>query len=158
MEESNQIEIDYARKNNVLWHTTENLEEIINSGIIKTPSIAVGNKITSKVKYGSQYIEFKPEILENVNKTSILYKGDGGNKYTSKGKEFNSLMQMLKDKPEIYNELKFNEDIPSLQYIKKVYVRQDEPQNVVQLLTNNNIEYKTYKDNMIRGIKKKNTK
>lgn len=152
---NNYKEIEYARKNNAIWHTTENLEEIIKSNRIEMPSIAVGNNINTKVKYGSQYIEFKPEILENVNKNTLLYKGDGGNAFSSKGEQFNNLMQMLKDKPKIYNELKFNEDLFSLKYIKRVYVRQDEPKEILQLLKDNKIEYKIYQDEKIRGFSKK---
>ena len=152
----NYEEIEYARKNNAIWHTTENLEEIINDNNIVAPSIAVGKNITTKVKYGSQYIEFKPEILENVDKNAILYKGDGGNKYSRKGEQFNNLMAMLKNSPEYYNELKFNDDIESLKYIKRVYVRQDEPKKVLELLEKNNIEYKIYNDYTIRRKKKIN--
>lgn len=152
-------EIEYARKNNEIWHSTENLEEIIESDELITPSLAVAKKINNKVKYGSQFIEFKPEILENVNKETILYSGDGGNKFTKENKKFNNLMEMLKDNPENkisqYNELKFNNNLEVVKYIKKVYIRQDEPQKVLKLLKNNNIDYEIYYDYRIRTFKKK---
>lgn len=151
----NYKEIEYARKNNAIWHSTENLEEIIKSNKILSPSIAIGKEINGKVKYGSQFIEFKPELLENVNKSTIIYKDDGGNAFSGRNSEFNNLMSMLKDKPEIYNELKFNNDLDSLKYIKKVYVRQDEPKEVIELLKKNNIDYQIYNDYRIRGFKKK---
>ena len=152
---NNYKEIEYARKNDVIWHSTENLEEIIKSDKIISPSLAVGKEINSKVKYGTQFIEFEPEILENVNKTTILYNGDGGNAFSQRGGEFDNLMKMLKDKPEIYNELKFNNDLESLKYIKKVYIRQDEPKEVIDLLKKNKIDYQIYEDYRIRGFKKK---
>jgi hypothetical protein len=152
----NYKEIEYAREHNAIWHTTENLEEIIKSDKIIAPSLAVNKKITDKVKYGSQFIEFKPELLENVNKNTFLYKGDGGNQYSKKANQFDNLMQMLKDEPKNYNELKFNKDLPSLKYIKKVYIRQDEPQKVIKLLKENDIEYEIYQDYRIRRPKKVN--
>ena len=111
----------------------------------------VGEKLNTKTKYGTQFIEFKPEILENVNKETILYKGDGGNKYLQNNKKFNSLMNLLKDNPEKYNELKFNNDLESLKYIKKVYIRQDESKELVELLKKNGIKYQIYKDLKIRA-------
>jgi len=152
---NNYKEIEYARKNNQIWHSTENLEEIIKSNKVISPSIAVGKQINDKVKYGSQFIEFKPELLENVNKNTILYKDDGGNAFSGRNDKFNNLMSMLKDKPEYYNELKFNNDLESLKYIKKVYIRQDEPQEVIDLLKKNKIKYQIYNDPRIRGFKKK---
>ena len=152
---NNYKEVEYARKNNAIWHSTENLEEIIKSDKLIKPSIAVGKEINGKVKYGTQFIEFKPELLENVNKNTIIYKDDGGNAFSGRNSEFNNLMGMLKDKPEIYNELKFNKDLKSLEYIKKIYIRQDEPQEVINLLKENNINYEIYYDYRIRGFKKK---
>lgn len=152
---NNAKEITYAREHNQIWHSTENLEEILKSNKIEKPSIAVGKQINGKVMYGSQFIEFKPEILENVNKSTSLYRGDGGNKYTSQKGQFNNLIQMLKDTPDIYNELKFNNNLDSLKYIKKVYVRQDEPKEILQLLKDNNIEYEIYKDYRARPPKKR---
>lgn len=152
---NNYKEIEYARKNNQIWHSTENLEEIIKSNKIISPSIAVGKEINGKAKYGSQFIEFKPELLENVNKNTILYKDDGGNAFSGRNSEFNNLMSMLKDKPEIYNELKFNKNLESLKYIKKVYIRKDEPQEIIDLLNQNKIKYQIYNDPRIRGFKKK---
>lgn len=155
IEIKNAPEIKYARKNNAIWHSTENLEEIIKDDEIITPSLAVGKKLNSKVKYGTQFIEFKPEILQYVNENTILYKGDGGNKYSQKSKQFSSLMQMLKDEPEYYNELKFNNNLKSLKYIKKVYIRQDEPKEVINLLKKYKINYEIYTDYRERGFKKK---
>lgn len=152
---NNYKEIEYARKNNTIWHSTESLEEIINDDKIITPSIAVGKEMNTKIKYGTQFIEFKPEILENVNKKTALYNGDGGNQFSNKASKFDNLMQMLKDKPKNYNELKFNNDLESLKYIKKVYIRQDEPKELIKLLRDNNIEYEIYEDYRIRGFKKK---
>lgn len=152
---NNYKEIEYARKNNSIWHSTENIEEIINDNKIMSPSIAVGKKINTVVKYGTQFIEFKPELLENVNKNTILYNGDGGNAFTKPGKDFKNLMQMLKNNPKYYNELKFNDDLEILKYIKKVYIRDDETQRVIDLLKENNILYETYKGNRIRTSKKK---
>lgn len=152
---NNYKEIEYARKNNTIWHSTESLEEIMNDDKIITPSIAVGKEMNTKIKYGTQFIEFKPEILENVNKKTALYNGDGGNQFSNKASKFDNLMQMLKDKPKNYNELKFNNDLESLKYIKKVYIRQDEPKELIKLLRDNNIEYEIYEDYRIRGFKKK---
>lgn len=151
---NNYKEIEYARKNNQIWHSTENLEEIIKDNKIITPSLAIGKEINGKVKYGTQFIEFKPELLENVDKNTLLYKGDGGNKFAYKRDKFDNLMQMLKNKPETYNELKFNNDLESIKYIKKVYIRQDESNKVINLLKENNIEYEIYKDLRPRPPKK----
>ena len=152
---NNYKEIKYARKNNQIWHSTENLEEIIKNNKLITPSIAVNKKINNKVKYGTQFIEFKPELLENVNKNTILYKDDGGNAFSGRNSEFNNLMSMLKDESKYYNELKFNNDLESLKYIKKVYIRQDEPKEVIDLLKENNIDYEIYYDYRVRSFKKK---
>ena len=152
---NNYKEIEYARKNNQIWHSTESLEEIIKSNKIISPSIAVGKSINKDVKYGTQFIEFKPELLENVNKNTILYKDDGGNAFSGRNGKFNSLIETLKDNPKYYNELKFNKDLESVKYIKKVYVRQDEPKEVINLLKDNNIDYEIYYDYRIRGLKKK---
>ena len=151
----NYEEIQYASKNNSIWHSTENLEEIIKSDKIISPSIAVGKEINNKVKYGTQFIEFKPTLLENVNKNTIFYKDDGGNAFSGRNSEFKDLMSMLKDNPKYYNELKFNKDLELLKYIKKVYIRQDEPKTVINLLKENGIEYEIYYDYKIRGFKKK---
>ena len=151
----NKEEISYARKNNALWHTTENLDKMLKDDAIISPSIAVGKKINAKVKYGSQIIEFKPELLENVDKNAILYKGDGGNNYITNNKRFDNLMQMLKDEPEIYNELKFKNDLDFKKYIKKVYVRSDEQQEVINMLKENNIDYEIYEDYRIKNFAKK---
>lgn len=152
---NNQREIDYARENNSIWHSTENLEEIVNSNKIIAPSLAVGKELNGEVRYGSQFIEFEPEILENVDRTTFTYKGDGGNIYTRQGEQYKNLMTMLKSKPAVYNELKFNKDLESLKYIKKVYVRQDEPKSVLKLLEKNGIEYQIYHDYRERIFKKK---
>ena len=151
IEIKNAPEIKYAQKNNTIWHSTENLEEIIKDDEIITPSLAVGKELNTKVKYGTQFIEFKPEILQYVNENTFLYKGDGGNKYSQKSGQFNSLMQMLKDKPEYYNELKFSNNLKSIKYIKKVYIRQDEPKEVIK----HKINYEIYNDYRERGFKKK---
>ena len=156
--QKNYKEIEYAKENNYIWHSTENLEEIIKENKILSPSLAIGKEINKKVKYGSQIIEFKPELLENVNKNTILYKDDGGNKFSNRNGQFNNLMQMLKDDPKVYNELKFNNNLESLKYIEKVYIRQDEPQNIINLLKENNINYEIYNDYRIRGFIKKNKK
>lgn len=155
IEIKNAPEIKYASKNNVIWHSTENLEEIIKDNEITSPSLAVGNELNTKVKYGTQFIEFKPEILQYVNENAFLYKGDGGNKYSQKSGQFNSLMQMLKDKPEYYNELKFNNNLKPIKYIKKVYIRQDEPKEIINLLKKHKINYEIYNDYRERGFKKK---
>ena len=84
-----------------------------------------------------------------------MYNGDGGNQFSKKVSTFDNLMQMLRNKPKNYNELKFNNDLESLKYIKKVYIRQDEPKEVINLLKENNIEYEIYEDYRIRGFKKK---
>lgn len=151
----NAPEIKYARKNNAIWHSTENLEEIIKDNEITSPSLAVGKELNAKVKYGTQFIEFKPEILQYVNENTILYKGDGGNKFSKEGGKFSNLMQMLKDEPKYYNELKFNNNLKSLEYIKKVYIRQDEPKEVIKLLKKYKINYEIYTDYRERGFKKK---
>lgn len=143
-------EIEYARKNNQIWHSTENLKEIITDNKLKSPSISVAKKMTDKVKYGTQFIEFKPELLENVNKSTFLYKGDGGNKFTKEVSQFNSLIQMLKDNPKYYNELKFTNDLESIKYIKKVYIRQDESKEIIKLLKDNKIKYQFYTDYRVR--------
>lgn len=147
---NNLKEIEYARENNQIWHSTDSLKDIINSNKIIAPSIAVGKKLNTKTKYGSQFIIFKPEILENVNKGTTLYNGDGGNKYLRNNKKFNNLMNLLKDNPEKYNELKFNNNLESLKYIKKVYIRQDESKELIKLLKKNKIKYQIYKDMKIR--------
>ncbi len=152
---NNYKEIEYARKNNTIWHSTESLEKIIKDDKIIAPSISVAKELNTKVKYGTQFIEFKPEILENVNKNTILYNGDGGNQFSNKASKFDNLMQMLKDKPKNYNELKFDNDLESLKYIKKVYIRQDEPKEIIKMLKEKNIEYEIYEDYRIRGFKKK---
>ncbi len=151
----NAPEIKYASKNNVIWHSTENLEEIIKDNEITSPSLAVNKELNTKVKYGTQFIEFKPEILQYVNENTFLYKGDGGNKYSQKSGQFNSLMRMLKDKPEYYNELKFSNNLKSIKYIKKVYIRHDEPKEVINLLKKYKINYEIYNDYRERGFKKK---
>ena len=151
----NAPEIKYASKNNVIWHSTENLEEIIKDNEITSPSLAVNKELNTKVKYGTQFIEFKPEILQYVNENTFLYKGDGGNKYSQKGEQFSSLMQMLKDEPKYYNELKFSNNLKSIKYIKKVYIRQDEPKEVINLLKKHKINYEIYNDYRERGFKKK---
>lgn len=143
-------EIEYARENNQIWHSTDKLKDIINSNKIIEPSIAVGKKLNAKTRYGTQFIEFKPEILENVNKETILYNGDGGNKYSQNNKKFDNLMNLLRDDPKNYNELKFNNDLESLKYIKKVYIRQGESKELVELLKKNGIKYQFYKDARIR--------
>lgn len=155
IEIKNAPEIKYASKNNVIWHSTENLEEIIKDNEITSPSLAVGKELNAKVKYGTQFIEFKPEILQYVNENTILYKGDGGNKFSKEGGKFSNLMQMLKDEPEYYNELKFTNDLKSLKYIKKVYIRQDEPKEVINLLKKHKINYEIYNDYRERSFKKK---
>ena len=147
---NNLKEIEYARENNQIWHSTNSLKDIINSNKIITPSIAVGRKLNTETKYGTQFIIFKPEVLENVNKETILYNGDGGNKYLRNNKKFNNLMNLLKDNPEKYNELKFNNDLESLKYIKKVYIRQDESKKLINLLKENKIKYQIYKDIRVR--------
>lgn len=147
---NNWKEIEYARKNNVIWHSTENLGEIIGKDKLISPSLSVGKTLNTKVKYGTQFIEFKPEILEKVNKDTKLYKGDGGNQYTKKAKQFNNLMAMLKNDPKYYNELKFNRDLKVLQYIKKVYIRNDESQRIINILNENNIKYEIYYDKRFR--------
>lgn len=152
---NNYKEIEYARKNNKIWHSTESVEDIIRSNKIETPSISVGRKINDEVRYGTQFIEFKPEILENVDKGTKLYLGDGGNKFTKSPKKVNSLMKILKDDPEIYNEIKFNNDLEALKYIKKVHIRQDEPKEVITLLEENKIDYEIYNDYRIRPAKRK---
>lgn len=155
IEIKNASEIEYARKNNVIWHSTENLEEIMKDNEIISPSIAVGKKLNTKAKYGTQFIEFKPEILQYVNENTLLYKGDGGNKFSKEGGKFNNLMQMLKNEPKYYNELKFTNDLKSLNYIKKVYIRQDEPKEIINLLKKHKIDYEIYTDYRERGFKKK---
>lgn len=147
---NNLKEIEYARENNQIWHSTNSLKDIINSNKIIAPSIAVGKKFNTETKYGTQFIIFKPEILENVSKETILYNGDGGNEYLRNNKKFNNLMNLLKDNPKKYNELKFNNDLESLKYIKKVYIRQDEPKELIKLLKENKIKYQIYKDLRIR--------
>ena len=150
----NYEEIKYARKNNQIWHSTENLEKILKDDKMKAPSIAVAKEMTPKGSYGTQYIEFKPEILENVDKNTILYRGDGGNENSQNKEKFSTLIQVLKNKPKIYNELKFDRDLKSIKYIKKVYIRQDEPKSVIKLLQENNIEYEIYKDLRLRPPKR----
>ena len=151
---NNLKEIEYAREHNYIWHSTESLEKIIKDNNIKTPSISVGKRINAQVKYGTQFIEFEPEILANVDKTTILYKNDGGNKYLQNDNKFKNLMELLKDTPEKYNELKFNNDLNVLNYIKKVCIRQDEPKEIINLLKENKIKYQVYKDFKIRDLKK----
>lgn len=151
---NNLKEIEYAREHNSIWHSTESLEKIIKENKLKKPSISVGDKISTRVKYGTQFIEFEPEILANVNETTALFKNDGGNKYLQNNSRFRSLMQMLKDTPENYNELKFHNDLNPLNYIKKVYIREDESKEIIDLLKKNKIKYKTYKDFKIRSLKK----
>lgn len=155
IEIKNAPEIKYASKNNVIWHSTENLEEIIKDNEITSPSLAVGKELNAKVKYGTQFIEFKPEILQYVNENTFLYKGDGGNKYSQKSGQFSGLMQMLKDEPKYYNELKFSNNLKSIKYIKKVYIRQDEPKEVINLLKKHKINYEIYTDYREKGFKKK---
>lgn len=152
---NNYKEIEYARENNKIWHSTERIDEILESNKLETPSISVGKNINKKVNYGTQYIEFEPTLLENVDKKTILYRGDGGNVYLQKKEYFDNLMEMLKDNPSIYNELKFNNDLESLKYIKKVYIRQDEPKEIIDLLKKNNIDYEIYKDYRERPPKRK---
>lgn len=154
----NSVEIEYARKNNTIWHSTENLEEIINDDKLLAPSIAVGKKLNGKVKYGSQFIEFKPEILEKVKGNTILYQGDGGNAFSQKGGKFKNLMELLKNNPKNYNELKFDDNIDFFKYIKKVYIRQDEPKEIINLLKKYKIDYEIYNDYRERGFTKKNIK
>lgn len=147
-------EIEYARKNNIIWHSTENLEEMVKDDNIIEPSFSVAKEFNGKVRYGSQFIEFKPEILENVKENTYLYKGDGGNKYSGYNNKFNNLMDLLKDSPKNYNELKFNEDLKFLKYIKQVHIRDDEPNKTIKLLEENNIKYDFYKDIRTRPPKK----
>ena len=147
---NNLKEIEYARENNQIWHSTDSLKDIINSNKITKPSIAVGRNLNTTTKYGSQFIIFKPEILENVSKETILYNGDGGNEYLRNNKKFNNLMNLLKDNPKKYNELKFNNDLEFLKYIKKVYIRQGESKELIDLLKENKIKYQIYKDVRIR--------
>lgn len=154
----NSIEIEYARKNNTIWHSTENLKEIINDDKLLAPSIAVGKKLNGKVKYGSQFIEFKPEILEKVKESTVLYQGDGGNTFSQKSGKFKNLMEMLKDNPKNYNELKFDDNIEFFKYIKKVYIRQDELKEIINLLKKYKIDYEIYNDYRERGFTKKNIK
>lgn len=155
VQRKNNKEIEYARRNNKIWHSTENLEEIIESDKLISPSLAVSKELNSKVRYGTQFIEFKPELLENVDKKTKIYIGDGGNKFSKENNKFDNLMEMLKNKPDNYNELKFNNNLKSLEYIKKVYIRQDESKKVIELLEKNNINYEIYHDYRERGFKKK---
>ena len=46
---SNYKEIEYARKNNTIWHSTESLEEIIKDDKIISPSISVGKELNTKI-------------------------------------------------------------------------------------------------------------
>ena len=150
----NYNEIAYARKNNKIWHSTGNAVDIIKNNKIEAPSIAVGKQISAKVRYGNQFIEFKPEILENVNKNTILYKGDGGNEFLRNKNKFKNLMSMLKDNPKDYNEIKFNNDLEALKYIKKIYIREDEDKQVINFLKEKGIEYEFYKDFRTKLFKK----
>ena len=153
-------EIEYARKNNKIYHTTAYTEDIIKSKKLEPSSIAVGKKIVDNVKYGTQYVVFKPEILSEITKKDILFKGDGGTQEQN-SKRFNNLMDMLKNNPKIYNELKTKKDIDIIQYIDYIKLRDDEPKSLYRLLEKNNIKYEIYKDDRFdifredRKIKKK---
>ena len=140
---NNLEEIEYARKNNKIYHSTAYLEDIVNTNKLNAGSIAVGKEINERVKYGTQFIVFKPEILQEINKQDILFKGDGG-KIEQNTKRFDNLMDMLKDSPINYNELKTKKDIDIIQYIDYVKLRDDEPKGLYKLLEDNNIKYTTY--------------
>ena len=138
-------EIEYARENNKIYHTTEYIEEIINSKKLNSGSIAVGKEISNNVKYGTQYIIFKPEILSEIDNKDILFKGDGGIKEQNPNK-FSNLMDMLKNKPKYYNEIKTKKDIDIIQYIDYIRLRDDESKEIYKMLEENNIKYVKYHD------------
>lgn len=139
----NAKEIEYARENKTIYHSTAYTEDIVKSGILKPSSIAVGKEITNKVQYGTQFIVFKPEILSEISKKDVLFKGDGG-VIEQNQKRFDSLMKMLQNNPVFYDELKTRHNIDILKYIDYINLRDDEPQELYNLLKENGIKYKLY--------------
>lgn len=140
-------EIEYARKNNQIWHTTAYVEDIVKSGTLDPSSIAVGKEINTKVKYGTQLVVFKPEFLQEIKKGDALFRGDGG-VIEQNQKRFDSLMDMLKNKPMIYNEIKTRNQIDITNYIDYIKLRDDEPKELYKLLDEKGIKYETYHSEM----------
>jgi len=151
-------QIEKARKEKQIVHTTNALQDIMDAGKIdgKNFSVAVQDIGSKIVRYGKQGIKFKPEILNYVNNEG-MYIGDGGTRRTqTKGNKnkFKSVDELLNDKPKYYNEITFNEDIP-LDMIEEVSLPNTTDKKLIKQLKDAGVKVQTYDDRLPSNIPSK---
>ena len=142
---------EYTKENKMLVSATDNLAEILESGVFDAKRTSVGSydKGTAISEYGKYKVHLKPEALDYVDK---MYRGDGGTRseFVKENKEtFNNVEELINNHPQTstgqatYDELTFKNDIPT-DLIEKVEIPEGTDQSVIDMLESKGIPYEFY--------------
>jgi hypothetical protein len=127
--------------------TTNDLYKLLSDGY--TPEQGMSTQFQDKGKkyanYGQQYIKFKPEVLNYVEK---MFRGDGATNRAGIRAEstdrFNTIEESMNDTTKMYNEMLIKPNVPISDLIEEVRIPSNSSDELINKLKELGIKYTLY--------------